>query len=272
MVKKRLIFTLLYNDGGFMLSRNFRLQRAGNIEWLKSNYDFKNIAFTIDELIILDVSRGERNLERFRDHIKAITEECFIPVAAGGGITSHAHARAILNSGADKLVVNSALYKNPAFIRELVSRYGSQCIIGSVDIKKQKNDFEIYIDNGSVKIALALSEYIEYIASLGIGEIYLNSMDKDGTGHGYALDFLTQLNHIVSMPIIVAGGAGNWHHLLEGLQYNMVDAVATANLFNFIGQGFPNARKQLLYNRMNLAKWESDKLVSLKDYFIMEGK
>lgn len=240
------------------------MQRAGNIEWLKSNYDFKNIAFSIDELIILDVSRNKRNIQRFCEHIKLIGEDCFIPIAAGGGITSHAHARAILNSGADKLVINSALYRKPAFIRELVSTYGSQCVIGSVDIKKQKNDFEIYIDNGSVKVALVISEYIAHIISLGIGEIYLNSMDQDGTGHGYMFDFLAELNHIVSIPVIIAGGAGNWHHLFEGLQHDMIDAVATANLFNFIGQGFPNARKQLLNNAVKIATWDPEEIYRLQ--------
>lgn len=246
-----------------MLSRNFRLQRAGDIKWLKSNYNFKNIAFTIDELIVLDVSRGERNLERFCDHIKMIAEECFIPIAAGGGITSHRHARAILNAGADKLVVNTVFSKTPAFVRELVSMYGSQCIIASVDVKKRGSDFEIYIDNGSAKIGLTFSEYVEHILSQGAGEIYLNSMDEDGTGHGYLFDLLSQ-DLKVNVPVIMAGGAGNWHHLFEGLEHDRVDAVATANLFNFIGQGFPNARKQLLSEGMNLAKWEMKNFDNLK--------
>lgn len=264
MVKKRLIFTLLYNDSGFMLSRNFRLQRAGNIEWLKSNYDFKKIAFTIDELIVLDVSRNERNISRFCEHIKLIGQECFIPIAAGGGIVSHDQARTIMNSGADKLVVNSALFKAPSFVKELVGIYGGQCIIASVDVKRQGDEFNVYIDNGSVKVASAYLEYMEHVINLGIGEIYLNSMDKDGTGHGYMFDLLTQLNNAANVPIIIAGGAGNRHHLLEGLRHDMVDAVATANLFNFIGEGFPNARKQLLNDGMNLAKWESKKIVDFK--------
>ncbi len=256
MAKKRLIFTLLYNDGSFMLSRNFRLQRAGNIEWLKNNYEFKKIAFTIDELIILDVSRRNRNINQFCDHIKLIGQECFIPISAGGGITTREHAKVLLNSGADKLVINTILFKAPAFVKELVSIYGSQCIIASVDVKRQGDKFDIYIDNGSIKIELEFAEFIQHIINVGIGEIYLNSMDKDGTGFGYMFDLLDHLNIIVKVPIIIAGGAGNWHHLLEGLQHDMVDAVATANLFNFIGQGFPNARKQLLNSGINLAKWE----------------
>ncbi len=264
MAKKRLIFTLLYNDGGFMLSRNFRLQRAGDIKWLKSNYNFKNIAFTIDELIILDVSRKGRNLDRFCEHIKVIAEECFIPIAAGGGITSYEQTKAIMNSGADKLVVNTTLFRAPNFVKELISTYGSQCIIASIDVKRRNDQAEIFIDNGSTKIEIAFNEYIDRITSLGIGEIYLNSMDRDGTGHGYMFDLLGQLNNSVNVPIITAGGAGNWHHLLEGLQHDMVDAAATANLFNFIGLGFPNARKQLLESGIDLARWETSNYLDLK--------
>lgn len=232
------------------------MQRAGDIEWLKSNYNFKNIAFTIDELIILDVFRGERNLVRFCEHIKAIVEECFVPVAVGGGITSLDHARTIMHSGADKLVVNSALFRTPSLVEDLVRTYGSQCIIASVDVKREKDELDVYIDNGATKVGVAFPEYIKNIINLGIGEIYLNSMDRDGTGHGYELDLLSQLDHKVNVPMIIAGGAGNWHHLREGLRYDKVDAAATANLFNFIGQGFPNARKQMINDGVNLAKWE----------------
>lgn len=264
MVKKRLIFTLLYNDGGFMLSRNFRLQRAGNIQWLKSNYNFKRIAFTIDELIILDVSRGQRNISLFCESIKSIGQECFIPIAAGGGIVSCDHAKAIMNSGADKLIVNSSLCNEPSFVRELVSIYGSQCVIASVDVKNQNGKLECYIDNGIKKVDMEFSRYIDNIIKLGIGEIYLNSIDKDGTGHGYLFGLLDQLGNTVKVPIIIAGGAGNWHHLLEGLRNPVVDAAATANLFNFIGEGFPNARKELLNNGMDLANWEFGMLEGLK--------
>ena len=248
-----------------MLSRNFRLQRAGNIEWLKNNYNFKNIAFSIDELIILDISKGERDIHRFCNHIKMIVEECFIPIAAGGGITTCEQAKIIMNSGADKLTVNTTLFKSPSFVKELVSLYGSQCIIASVDVKRHADGFDIYIENGSTKVPFGFSDGIKHIMDLGVGEIYLNSMDKDGTGHGYLYELLSEMKHDVKVPIIMAGGAGNWHHLLEGLRHDSIDAVATANLFNFIGQGFPNARRHLLNNALNLARWESMDMANLKN-------
>ena len=255
MLKKRLIFTLLYNDGGFMLSRNFRLQRAGDIVWLLKNYKFNKISFSIDELIILDVTRRERNIKKFCDHIKMIVKECFVPVAIGGGITSLNHARILMNSGADKLVVNSALIKSPPLVNELVGLYGSQCVVASVDFKKEQGEFVSYIENGTKKVEMEFIDYLKYILNLGVGEIYLNSMDRDGTGHGYLTDILDEISNFVTIPIIMAGGAGNWQHLLEGLKHNMIDAVATANLFNFIGQGFPNARKKLIEIGINLARW-----------------
>ena len=265
MVKKRLIFTLLYNDGGFMLSRNFRLQRAGNIDWLLRNYNFSKIAFSIDELVILDVSRGQRDLGQFCNHIKTIGEECFIPIAAGGGITSTEYAKEIMSSGADKLVINTALFEKPFLVKELIGIYGSQCIIASVDAKKNGDDVEIFVDNGSKKVELIFAEYIDRITDLGVGEIYVNSMDRDGTGHGYLVELLSRISPRVKVPIIIAGGAGNWHHLLEGLQQERVDAATTANLFNFIGQGFPNARKQLLDNALDLARWDANKIGELRN-------
>ena len=246
-----------------MLSRNFRLQRAGNIEWLKNNYNFKNIAFSIDELIILDVSRGARDIHRFCNHIKMIMGECFIPISAGGGISTCEQAKIIMNSGADKLVINSALFKVPAFVSQLIRLYGSQCIIASVDVKREKDVFHMYIENGSTKVPYELSEGIKRITDLGVGEIYLNSMDKDGTGHGYLHELMSEIGQDVKVPIIMAGGAGNWHHLLAGLQHLVVDAAATANLFNFIGQGFPHARWQLLSEGINLAQWRANNLSDL---------
>ena len=265
MAKKRLIFSLFYNDGGFMLSRNFRLQRAGSIEWLKTNYNFRKVSCSIDELVILDVSRNEKNLSRFCEHIKSISEECFIPIATGGGITSLEKAKMVINSGADKLVVNSALFEIPDFVRQLVLTYGSQCVIASLDAKKTSSGFDLYMNNGARKVPLAFPEAIRHVSRLGIGELYLNSIDKDGTGQGYMFELLGQLGGAVKVPVILAGGVGNWHHLLEGLQHGMVDAAATGNLFNFIGNGFPKARAHLLESGINLAKWMSTDFIDLKN-------
>ena len=136
MLKKRIIFTLLYDSGNFMLSRNFRLQQVGNLTWLQPNYNFSHIAFFIDELIILDVSRGERNTDNFCETLKKLTSDCFVPIAAGGGVRSIDYARRLLRSGADKIVINTPLFEDQDLVRDLVKEFGQQCVVGSVDIKR----------------------------------------------------------------------------------------------------------------------------------------
>src|SRR4051812_5829885 len=107
MPRKRIIFTLLHDNGNFMLSRNFRLQRVGNATWLEKNYNFAEIAFAIDELIVLDVSRGTRDFSAFCSCLARVTKGCFAPIAAGGGVRDVQQAKELLRSGADKIVVNS---------------------------------------------------------------------------------------------------------------------------------------------------------------------
>lgn len=265
--KKRLIFTLLYNDGYFMLSRNFRLQRVGDLQWLNKNYNFQNIAFSIDELIILDVTRREKNLEKFCDHVKSLAYGCFVPIAAGGGIRKVSDAKVLLNSGADKIVVNTALYENTNLVKELISLYGGQCVIGSVDLKKNNGSFCVLVENGTKEAKTGAYEYIKNISDLGIGEIYLNSIDRDGTGKGYLLKTIEMIEGNIKTPIILAGGAGNHHHLFEGISLKRVDAMATANLFNFVGNGLPLAREALIAEGVALAEWDQGREIELKNFF-----
>lgn len=255
MVKKRLIFTLLYSEGSFMLSRNFRLQRVGDTKWLNKNYNFANIATAIDELIILNVSQDEHSITEFCEQVKLVTEGCFMPLALGGGINCPEHAHLMISAGADKIVINTALHKNPALVEDLIRHYGSQCIIASVDYRYTDGEFIVFIDHGKEQITQSLPNYLEQLANIGVGEIYLNSMDMDGTGQGYYLDVLSNLDNIEHLPVIMAGGAGNYNHLLAGIQHPKIDAVATASLFNFIGDGLPSARRHLINADIELAQW-----------------
>lgn len=255
MVKKRLIFTLLYQNSSFHLSRNFRLQRVGDINWLNKNYNFSHIATAIDELIILDVSREGHDTDAFCESIQQVTQGCFMPLALGGGITHPEQVALMMASGADKIVLNTALTKDPGLVRELVSHYGSQCVVAAVDYRLQDGEFVVYVDCGRAQVAQPLAIYLEQLAELHVGEIYLNSMDKDGTGQGYCLEVLDQIGGIAHIPVIMAGGAGNHNHLLTGIQHPGIDAVATANLFNFVGNGLPSARRQLLDTGVELAQW-----------------
>lgn len=255
MLRKRIIFTLIYSEGSFMQSRNFRLQKVGNLNWLEKNYKFQNIAFALDELIVLNATKGEKNIVEFASTITKLVNDVFIPIAAGGGIKTMEDAELLFKSGADKIVLNSLFIQNPSMVKELVKNYGSQSVVGSIDCKLDGEKYEIFIKDGSVTIDFELLEYINYLEELGVGEIYLNSIDKDGTGFGYDQALIEKVNKATSLPLIIAGGAGNENHLAHGLQFENVSAVATANLFNFIGNGLPNARKQIIDSKVNIANW-----------------
>jgi len=239
-----------------MLSRNFRLQKIGDFEWLNKHYNFSKIAFSIDELIILNVSRGDKKNIEFSSTIQNIIGSVFIPVSIGGGISNIDDAKLLMDSGADKLVLNSALYNDRYFVEYLIKVYGSQCIVASIDFKEKNGELIVFIENGTKQISMCLSNYIDYVEDIGVGEIYLNSIDKDGTGQGYNLKALDDILNKLNIPVIMSGGAGNFKHFASALEYETVDAVATANLLNFIGDGLPSSRKSLLENGYNFAKWK----------------
>lgn len=258
MLRKRIIFTLIYSDGFFMQSRNFRLQKVGNLNWLEKNYKFQNIALSLDELVVLNATRDNKSIIDFAKTIEKLVNDVFIPIAAGGGIRSMEEAEMLFNSGADKIVLNTVLHTNPKLVESLVKRYGSQSIVASIDYKKNGKNFEVYINDGGTKIDLDLEQYLHYLEKLEIGEIYLNSIEKDGTGFGYDYDTIEKFESKIRTPLIIAGGAGNESHFSEGLKYKNVSAVATANLFNFIGDGLPKARKKIIESGENLANWNVD--------------
>lgn len=240
-----------------MLSRNFRLQKVGDLKWLKTNYNFSHISFSIDELIVLDVSRKERNTPVFCDALKSLSEGCFVPIAAGGGICTIEHARILLRSGADKVVVNSALYESNDFISLLASEFGQQCVVASMDVKRGPEGMhEAMAKCGSKHQPGTAAHWVDKVLGLAVGEIYLNSIDQDGTGQGYDLQLLDLLPKDMSKPVILAGGAGNATHLAQGLTDPRVDAVATAHLFNFVGDGLKQARKSLISRGVDLPIWD----------------
>ena len=246
MLRQRIIFSLIYNNGFFCQSRNFRLQKVGDVNWLNNNYNFKKIAFSLDELVILNTSNDIKN---FVLVLEKLVDSVFIPISAGGGIRTFEDAKLLFEYGADKIVINTILYTNPNLVKKLVEHFGSQSIVASIDYKDDK----VFIENGTKEVD-ELENCLEYIQTLNIGEIYLNSIDKDGTGFGYDIETITEIKNKIKTPLIIAGGAGTKYHLQEGLKF--ADAVATANLFNFIGDALPQAREMILENGGNLAKWK----------------
>lgn len=259
MLRKRVIFVLLYENGMFNLSRNFRLQRVGDSRWLQKNYNFAKVSHAIDELIILDVTRGTSDFIGFCQVINEIAKNCFVPISVGGKVNSIYMARELLRSGADKIILNSCLITSPELVEELAVEFGQQCLVASLDVMGSKNKgFQIYIQNGSKLVDQSAEEVVTKVLSMSVGELYLNSMDRDGTGQGFEMDLLELLPADIQIPIILAGGAGNSNHLLEAVSNARVDAVATANLFNFVGDGLERAREELRTGGISLPIWETE--------------
>ena len=238
-----------------MQSRNFRLQKVGDLTWLEKNYKFQNVATSLDELIVLNAQKTKKSISEFANTVSKLVNDVFIPIAAGGGIKTLQDAELLFQSGADKIVLNSVLIENPDFVKTIVKKYGSQSIVASIDYKNVNGEIEVYINDGSCKIDMSLNGYLKYLEQLEVGELYLNSIERDGTGFGYDFETINNFKNQISVPLIIAGGAGNENHLAEGLNLEKVSAVATANLFNFIGDGLMNARKAIFSKDINIARW-----------------
>ena len=256
MAKKRIIFTLLFEDGNFVLSRNFRRQVVGDYKWLKNNYDFSQVAFYIDELVVLNVSENrKRNSEQFLDVLQELSTDCFVPIAAGGGIESVAYGKEILRSGADKIVVNSLIFDAPSQLDTLASEFGQQAIVASIDVKFTDGKYFVYSHGGLKQLDGELFEILRDLNFNSIGELYINSINRDGTGQGYDFNILSSINQKIPVPLIMAGGVGHAGHLEEGLSNSLIDAVATAHLHNFIGDGLKISRADLRTKGFELGNW-----------------
>ena len=182
-------------------------------------------------------------------------------------------AHNLLRSGADKVVVNTPLYADRTLINDLSKIFGQQCVVGSVDLKRGVGqEYRLYRSCGGDCIEESPTLVIKKILESSIGELYLNSIDRDGTGQGYDLKMLDLLPPNVKKPIIIAGGVGNAKHIIEGLSDRRVDAAATAHLFNFIGDGLKQARQTIINSGLDLPVWNENLLaIQIDEYNTFRG-
>lgn len=263
MVKPRMCFALLYADGNFHLSRNFNLQEVGDFDWLMENYEFESIARSIDELLILNVGRGELDWPGFLENVQKVVKHCFMPVAVGGGIRNTEQARLLFENGADKVVLNSVFFSEPQLVTDLARLYGTQSIVASLDFRRNgAGGTEVFIGGGRENTGVLLAEAVSAAAHAGAGEIYLTSIDRDGTGMGYDLSALETAYRSCDLPIIAAGGADTSDRLAEGIRSGFASAVSTAHLFNFMCDGLRDAREELIAEGIPLSHWHFEGLKS----------
>lgn len=248
MLKKRLIFTLYFDSGSFYLSRNFRLQRVGDVRWLMDKFRFKSIGKFIDEIVILNVTRspqlGAFNDESFGDALAYLMRETFVPLTIGGALRSLDDVKRCLQLGADKVLFNTPIVTHTDLVRECVALLGAQAVIAEIDVSREGGSYISRLSNAQ-EPGLPLAEHLRRAVYLGVGEVMVNSIEQDGTGTGFDMELVRQCIGL-PVPLIVAGGAGKPEHFANILELPGVDAAATGNLFNFIGKGFERVRTHLL--------------------------
>ncbi len=254
---KRIIYALLYCEGEFYLSRNFSLQRVGDLNWLKNNFGFGETCDFIDELMIINVTRNPnvQDSNRFFEDINKLREKIFVPITLGGGIRNFNDAKKCFDNGADKILINYLAHKDINTCEKISDIYGEQALSIMVDYRRENKNINTYIKNGKI-YSKTLKEFIESVAKIKFGELILNSIDKDGTASGLDTYIFKEIPKNLENPILLMGGAGKPEHFTEVLYIEKISGVITANLFNFLGKGLEEARNFSIDKKVRLIKFE----------------
>ncbi len=231
MLTKRIIPCLDIRDGRVVKGINFvSIRDAGDPVEAAVEYNRAGA----DELVLLDINASHEGRGTMLDVTSRVAEQVFIPFTVGGGITSLEQIRDLLRLGADKVSVNSPGVRNPDFIEEAAMRFGSQCIVLAMDVKKRENGgWDVYVNGGRVNTGKDAVLWAREGVRRGAGEILLTSMDTDGVGNGYDLDVTRAIADAVSVPVIASGGAGQMSHFKDALTTGRADAALAATLFHF---------------------------------------
>lgn len=232
MLAKRIIPCLDVKDGRVVKGTNFvNLRDAGDPVEIAKLYDEQGA----DELTFLDITASTENRGTILDVVAKTAEQVFMPVTVGGGIRTLDDIRALLNSGADKVSINSSAVVRPEFVNEAALKFGSQCIVVAIDAKEKADGsgWEVYTHGGQKATGLDVVEWAVLMEKYGSGELLVTSMDRDGVKDGFDLKLTRSVSDAVSIPVIASGGAGNPHHMYEGVTIGGADAVLAASIFHY---------------------------------------
>ncbi|MHB8621522.1 MAG: imidazole glycerol phosphate synthase subunit HisF [Chloroflexota bacterium] len=199
----------------------------------------------VDELVFLDISATLAGRSPDFDSVDDLADECFMPLTVGGGVRSVDDVRRLLSVGADKIAVNTGAVECPGLIRQIAGRFGSQCVVVSIDYRRSEAGCEVFTRAGTQGVAMDPVTLAKRVEEEGAGEILLTSIDRDGTMAGYDLETLRRVADAVAIPVIASGGAGSYEHMAEALQEGRASAVAAASMFHFT-EGTPLAAKHFL--------------------------
>jgi cyclase len=242
MLKTRIIPVLLLKDGNLVRSEGFsKHQFLGD-----PVHDVIRLSeWGVDELIYIDIT-GDQGYGRHREDLKVmqtqtkedlvtlVGKNCFMPLTFGGGLRTLKDIATILEHGADKVIINTILYEDPLVVRQAIDRYGSQAIVACIDARLEKyGSYRPYIRSGSHQLNCSVTEWAKEVEKMGVGEIVIQSIDRDGSGTGFDLRLISSVVTAVEVPVIALGGAGDYKDFANVVIETGVSAVAAANIFHF---------------------------------------
>jgi imidazoleglycerol phosphate synthase cyclase subunit len=273
MNRPRLIPVLLLKQGVLVRSQIFKVHQViGNP--MSTVQRFSN--WNVDELILLDISehdvhdiRREDLHQRYAgntaiDVLREVSKVCFMPLAVGGRVRTLADFHERLTAGADKVIINAQAMLEPEIVAAASRRFGSQCVVVSIDARRHEGGrYEVFIDHGRQATGFDPGDWAREVERRGAGEVFLNSIDRDGSGQGYDLELIRRVTGAVSIPVVACGGVGRYEHLAAGITEGGASAVAAANIFHFFELSYPWAKQTCLNaglpmraNRLD-SRWQS---------------
>lgn len=233
MLKVRIIPTLLWKNFSLVKGVSFQSwRRVGAVLPAIKVYNSRDV----DELYLVDITANQDLYDLDYDSINDFSNYCFVPFSVGGGIKNLDQIKKLLRVGADKISLNSIIYENPSLIDDAAKRFGSQCIVGSIDAQLVDGKYVCFSHSGTRMTKSEPVTLARELQNRGVGEILITSIDKDGTMEGYDIELVKKISETVNIPVIASGGAGNYEHMSSAILEGGASAVAAASMFHFTEQ------------------------------------
>jgi cyclase len=243
VLKVRVIPTLLWKDYGLVKGVRFdSWRRVGSVLPAIKVYNARDV----DELVLLDITASAQERSPDDESVTEFADECFVPLTVGGGIRTHAQIVALLRAGADKVSLNTSLFAEPHLVDEAARKFGSQCVVASLDVRQADGGYTCMSHAGTRDTGREPVAFARELVERGAGEILLTSVDRDGTMTGYDLELTSRVAAAVPIPVIASGGAGTYAHLVDAVVQAGASAVAAASMFHFTEQTPAEAKAAML--------------------------